>query len=384
MKYYLIAGEPSGDALGARLMASIRRKDKKAEFFGVGGDSMQTQGLKSLFNIRELAVMGLAEVIPSIPKILQRIKQTVQNIIDTQPDVIITVDSWSFSARIHKKLRALKTGIPQVHYVAPQVWAWKKKRARTMYKYIDLLLTLFPNEPKYFLPYNLPTVFVGHPVIESVIVNGNNKGEFRAKHNITSSQRIMLILPGSRRNEVERLLPVFLQAAAKLRQKHPELIFVIPTVSTVADKVKSAVQETNLPIIVVEGEQERRNAFQDADVAMAASGTVALELAIVDVPHIIAYKVPKLTEWIARHFIHIQYVNLTNILLGKEYVPELLQQDCTVENILYYCEKFLAQEQPYQKQMEGFAKIRKLLGMGEQTPSDNARDAIMDIIKQRR
>ena len=200
MKYYLIAGEPSGDALGARLMDSIRRKDKKAEFFGVGGDSMQTQGLKSLFNIRELAVMGLAEVIPSIPKILQRIKQTVQNIIDTQPDVIITVDSWSFSARIHKKLRALKTEIPQVHYVAPQVWAWKKKRARTMYKYIDLLLTLFPNEPKYFLPYNLPTVFVGHPVIESVIVNGNNKGKFRAKHNIISSQKIMLILPGSRRN----------------------------------------------------------------------------------------------------------------------------------------------------------------------------------------
>lgn len=384
MKYYLIAGEPSGDALGARLMEAIKRNDKQAQFFGLGGDSMQAQGLKSLFNITELAVMGLAEVIPSIPRILERIKQTISDIQNTNPDVIITIDSWSFCARIHKKIRKLKLGIPQVHYVAPQVWAWKKKRARTMYKYIDLLLTLFPHEPKYFTPYNLDAVFVGHPVIESAIVNGKNKGEFRKKHKIKDEQKLMLVLPGSRHNEVERLLPDFLEVVKKMQDKHPEFVYVIPTVSTVAEKVKKMVAASGLPIEVVEGEQERHNAFQDADVAIAASGTVALELAIVGVPHIIAYKVPKLTEWIARHFIHIQFVNLTNILLGREIVPELLQESCNPANIMAYIEQFLNKQSLYSRQMEGFEKLRQKLGMGEQTPSDNACKAIMELITKQK
>lgn len=380
MRYYLIAGEPSGDSLGARLMQALKRQDENAEFFGIGGDSMQALGLKSLFDISELAVMGLAEVIPSIPKILRRIKQTVENIQEIKPDVLITIDSWSFSARIHKKIRRLKTGLPQVHYVAPQVWAWKKKRARTMYKYIDLLLTLFPNEPRYFTPYHLKAVFVGHPVIESAIVNGQqDKGKFKAEHNIAG--RLMLVLPGSRHNEVARLLPDFLETVRKVQAKYRDFTFVIPTVSTVAARVKRMVAESGLPIKVIEGETARRQAFQDADVAIAASGTVALELAIVNVPHIIAYKVPKLTEWIARHFIHIQYVNLTNILLGQEIVPELLQQDCTPARIFAYIERFLAHEHPYPRQMDGFARVRKLLGMGEQTPSDNAAAAILKLIK---
>lgn len=380
MKYYLIAGEPSGDALGARLMQAIRKQDLAAQFYGIGGDSMQEQGLTSLFNISELAVMGIAEVIPSIPKILHRINETVAHIEEVKPDVIVTIDSWSFSARIHKKIRALKLGIPQVHYVAPQVWAWKKKRARTMYKYIDFLLTLFPNEPRYFTPYHLDAQFVGHPVIESAIVNGQkDKGKFKKKYNI--KDKLMLVLPGSRHNEVARLLPDFLAVVKQMQSKYKNISYVIPTVSTVAEQVKRMVVESGLPIRVVEGETERHLAFQDADVAIAASGTVALELAIVNVPHIIAYKVPKLTEWVARRFLHIQFVNLSNILLGREVVPELLQHDCTPDNILQYVEKFLAQKQPYDRQMEGFEKVRTLLGMGEQTPSDNAAAAILKLIR---
>lgn len=384
MKYYLIAGEPSGDALGARLMEAIKRNDKKAQFFGLGGDSMQAQGLKSLFNISELAVMGLAEVIPSIPRILGRIKQTISDIQNIHPDVIITIDSWSFCARIHKKIRKLGLKIPQVHYVAPQVWAWKKKRARTMYKYIDLLLTLFPHEPKYFTPYNLDSVFVGHPVIESAIVNGKNKGTFRQNHHIKDNQKLMLVLPGSRHNEVERLLPDFLEVVRKMQVKHPEFVYAIPTVSTVSEKVKKMVTASGLPITIVEGEQQRHNAFQDAELAIAASGTVALELAIVGVPHIIAYKVPKLTEWIARRFIHIQFVNLTNILLGREIVPELLQEACNPDNIMAYIEQFLNKEALYKRQIEGFEKLRQKLGMGEQTPSDNACKAVMQLITKQK
>ena len=211
MKYYLIAGEPSGDALGAKLMQALRLKDKDAEFFGLGGDGMQVCGLKSLFNISELAIMGLAEVIPSIPRILRRINETVADIQSVRPDVVITIDSWSFSARIHKKLRRLKLDIPQIHYVAPQVWAWKKRRARTMYQYIDLLLTLFPNEPQYFTPYYLETVFVGHPVIEDAVLQGSEKGKFKKASGIPADNKLMLVLPGSRHNEVKHLLPDFLE-----------------------------------------------------------------------------------------------------------------------------------------------------------------------------
>ena len=360
MRYYLIAGE--------------------AEFIGIGGDNMQAQGLKSLFNISELAVMGIAEVIPSIPRILERIRQTVTEIEKTKPDAVITIDSWSFCARIHKKVRALKLGIPQIHYVAPQVWAWKKRRARTMYKYIDLLLTLFPSEPKYFTPYNLDTVFVGHPVIESAIVNNNKHGIFKKEHNIADNKQIMLILPGSRHNEVQRLLPDFLQVAKNMHKKLPDMVFVIPTVSTVAKRVKKMVQDSALPIIVVEGQEERSKAFCDANVAIAASGTVALELAIVNVPHIIAYKVPKLTELLARCFLHIKFVNLTNILLNRLVVPELLQKDCNAQNITSYVMKFLSNEEEYHRQMQGFEEVRVLLGFGKQKPSENAAQAIIDKI----
>jgi len=379
MKYYLIAGEPSGDSLGARLMQALRRRDAQAEFFGVGGENMQTEGFKSNFDISELAIMGLAEVIPSIPRVLRRIKETVEDIQKIKPDVVVTIDSWSFSARVHKKLRRLKLNIPQVHYVAPQVWAWKKKRARTMYRYIDHLLTLFPQEPRYFTPYGLPTTFVGHPVIESNVVNGV-KGNFKKRHGIPEENRLMLVLPGSRHNEVERLLPDFLSAVKALKEKYNDFSFVIPTVSTVAGQVKKMVEESKLPVLVVEGVNERHDAFKNAAVAIAASGTVALELAIVDVPHVIAYKVPKITEWLVRHFIHVQYVNLTNILLGQEIVPELLQQDCTIEKLVYYVEQFVKHKPLYDRQMAGFEKVRRLLGVGRQTPSDTAAETIVKII----
>ena len=384
MKYYLIAGEPSGDSLGARLMEAIRRQDKDAVFVGIGGEGMQNQGLHSLFNISELAVMGIAEVIPSIPRILNRINQTVEEIKRQQPDVLITIDSWSFCARIHKKVRALNLNVPQVHYVAPQVWAWKKKRARTMYKYIDLLLTLFPHEPKYFTPYNLETIFVGHPVIESTMKKTPESENFRQRYQIPQNNKIMLILPGSRHNEIKHLLPDFLETVKKMRTKHFDFSYVLPTVSTVAEHVKQIVAASGLPIIVIETEAERRAAFQNADIAVAASGTVALELAILDIPHVIAYKVPKLTEWIARRCLHIQFVNLTNILLGYEVVPELLQTACNPDNILQYLEQFLDKNILYRRQMENFAKLRQLLGLGEQTPSDNAAAAIIKMLKNRK
>ena len=384
LKIYLIAGEPSGDALGARLMRALKTKtDNNVEFFGIGGDTMEKEGLTSLFDISELAIMGLCEVIPSIPKVLKRIKQTVNNIVDVHPDVVISIDSWSFGSRVQKKLRALKLGIPQVHYVAPQVWAWKKKRAKTMYKYVDHLLTLLPQEPKYFTPYGLETTFVGHPVIESPVVNGD-ESKFRKKYNIAENQKIICLLPGSRHNEVAKLLPTFLEAAKQLKQQHDELMFVIPTVKTVADRVKNLVKDCPLPILIVEGEEDRHNAMSAAAAAIAASGTVALELAIANVPHIIGYKVAPLTAILAKRFLHIQFVNLSNILIGREIVPELLQENCQPATIVHYINRFLEKDNLYRYQQEGFKKVQKTLGLGEQKPSEKAADVILELIKNKK
>lgn len=383
MKVYLIAGEPSGDLLGSRLMRAMRRKDKNVEFFGVGGDTMESEGLKSLYDISDLAVMGLTEVIPSIPKILKHIKETIADIQKVEPDVVVTIDSWSFSSRIHKALRKLKLGIPQVHYVAPQVWAWKKKRAHTMYKYIDCLLTLFPYEPKYFTPYKLDARFVGHPVIESGAITANGQA-FRKKFNISEDKKIITILPGSRKNEVSRLLPVFMEAAQELHNADKDFYFVLPTVKTVANMVKAELKNYELPVLVVENQQDRYGAFRVSSAAFAASGTVALELAICDVPHIIAYKVAPLTAFFARRVLHIQFVNLSNILLGREIIPELLQERCVKGNIRSYILELLRHEDLYHRQMDGFVKIRKILGQGEQTPSQNAADIIFDVIKNQK
>ena len=383
MKIYLIAGEPSGDLLGSRLMRAILAKAPETQFFGLGGETMEREGLKSLFNIKELAVMGLLEVLPSIPRILRRIRQTVADIERVKPDVVVTIDSWSFSARIHQALRKKNLHIPQVHYVAPQVWAWKKKRARTMYKYIDLLLTLFPYEPKYFTPYHLKAEFVGHPVIESAVIYGN-KTDFRERFNIAPDKKILALLPGSRKNEVVRLLPVFLSAAEEFYQKNPNYIFVIPTVQTVQDKVQDIIKDSKLPIIITTTESDRHDALKASEAAVAASGTVALELAMIDVPHMVAYRVSPLTAFLARHLLKIEFVNLSNILLGRLIVPELLQENCTKEKILYYLGRFLKKDDLYEKQMEGFEKVRQILGFDEQTPSANAADIIFKLIEDKK
>lgn len=382
MKVYLIAGEASGDLLGSRLMRAINDKCPSTEFYGIGGESMQREGLNSLFDISDLSVMGLFEVLPSLPKILRHFKETIEDIKRVKPDIVVTIDSWSFSAQIHKRLKKAKLGIPQVHYVAPQVWAWKKKRAYTMHKYIDHLLTLFPYEPKYFTPHHLETTFVGHPVIESSVIWGSGT-DFRTRFNIDEKNKIMLILPGSRHTEVNRLLPVFLNMVKTFQQKHPYFTYVIPTVHTVEDEIEQMVKKSSLPILIVNTEADKHDAFQAADVAVAASGTVALELAMVDVPHVIAYKLAPLSAWFARHFLKIQFVNLSNILLGREVVPELLQENCNEEKLLYYVENLLKKKDLYDRQMEGFAKVREILGLGEQTPSANACDVLMKLTRQK-
>ena len=250
-----------------------------------------------------------------------------------------------------------------------------------MYKYVDHLLTLLPQEPKYFTPYGLAATFVGHPVIESKVIHGSGD-DFRKKFAISADKKIIAVLPGSRKTEVAKMLPVFLEAAQKLYLEDNSLCFVIPTVKTVAGMVRQMVGGSGLPITIVEDEDDRHNAFKASAAAMAASGTVALELAIADIPHIVAYKVSPFSALLVRHFLHIQFVNLSNILLGREIIPELLQERCISGNILSYMKNILEHGDWYDRQKEGFRKVRAILGMGEQTPSENAADVILSLIKK--
>lgn len=379
---YLVAGEPSGDLLASRLMRALKKKTGGAvRFYGVGGETMAQEGLTSLFDSSELAVMGLMEVIPSIPRILKRISQTVQDIVDKKPDVVVTVDSWSFSARVNKALKARKTGIPQFHYVAPQVWAWKKKRAKTCGRYIDELFALLPYEPPYFEPHGLKTDFVGHPVVEG----GASKGDgaaFRKEYGIAAGAPLLCVLPGSRRSETKYLLPVFQETVSRLKQKYPALRVVAPTVVTVAEKVKKAVASWNVPVTVVTGEKARYNAFAAANAALAASGTVALELAMARVPYCIAYKMNPISSFLAPLVVKGKYVNLVNILADKLIVKEFLLKNCRADWLANEVDLLLSDETYRQTQISQASQVLNLLGAGQaETPSDKVADILLTYRK---
>ncbi len=377
---YLIAGEPSGDLLASRLMTALKEKtDGRVRFAGVGGETMAAQGFQSLFDSSELAVMGLAEVIPSVPRILRRIRQTADDIAAQKPDIVVTVDSWSFSARVNKRLRSLKTGIPQVHYVAPQVWAWKKKRAKTCGRYIDRLLTLLPYEPKYFEPYGLKTDFVGHPVVEGGASRGDG-ARFRREHGLPEHAPVLCVLPGSRRSETKYLLPVFRETVAALAAAHPDMHIVVPTVVTVGEQVRAAVSDWALPVTVVTGEANRYDAFAASSAALAASGTVALELAMARVPYTIAYKMNPLSSHLMRLLVKGKYANLVNILADREIVKEYLLEYCRPELLVPEVERLLSDEACREAQIRDASGVLKSLGAEEhETPSRKAADILLKM-----
>jgi len=378
---YIIAGEPSGDLLGARLMKALKEKtDGNIRFCGIGGPNMTAQGLNSLFDMSELSVMGLAEILPHIPKLLERIKQTVADVQAQQPDCLITIDAPGFTFRVAKKLKG--KGIPLIHYVAPSVWAWKPKRAKKIAQFLDHLMVLLPFEPPYFEKENLPTTFVGHSVIESGLKD-IDAAEFRQRHGIPQDVPLLCMLPGSRLSETSQMLPVYQEAISQLKSRFPSLRIVLPTVPNVAQSVKETVAQWGLPILVVEGEDEKFGAFNAADVALAASGTVSLELALAKTPSVITYRLKKLTHFVAKRLIKVKYASIVNLLHNQYVMPELLQNDCTPDNIVREVETILTQQSNQPTQRKKLEEAMHLLGQGEtQKPSERAADCVLSLIKK--
>ena len=376
----MIACEPSGDQLGALLMRGLRAECPEVELIGLGGPLMEGEGLKTLFDVRELALNGVFEVLPKAPMVLRRVRETLKDIEAKSPDVLVTIDSWGFTGRIHERLTDKGSTIPRVRCVAPQVWAWRPGRAKQLARWINHLLTLLPFEPPYFTKYGLPATWIGHPVLESGF-GGGNGAIFRAINRIPAERRVIAVLPGSRHSEVSRLLPVFKDAVALLAERIPELHVVMPTVSPVAAEVEADAATWRVPVTVVTREDQRRDAIAAAEVALAASGTVSLELAMAGVPHIIAYRTHPLTGLLLRLFIRTRFVNLINILVDHEAVPERLLGRCRADILADDVGLLLRDETRRVAQRADFAAALKRLSPEGELPSRRGARTILSLVK---
>ncbi len=375
---FLIAGEPSGDLLGARLMAALRVQTGGAvRFAGIGGERMIAEGLDSLVPIDELAVMGVFEIVPHAFRIIRRIRQTVAAARTMRPAAVVTIDSPSFSLEVSQRLRDL--GVPLIHYVAPQVWAWKPWRAAKMARYVDHLLTLLPFEAPYFEKHGLATTFVGHPAVEMQGA-ATDPAAFRVRHGIAAAAPVICVLPGSRRGEVRRLAPIFGATLGRLVQRFPDLRALAPTVSTVAAEVTAAARAWPVPSIVLAGPGEKADAFAASDVALAASGTVAVELAVAGVACVIAYRVSPLTAFVARRVVKSPYASLANILLKREVQPELLQENCTPDKLAVALGALLDDSGARAAQVASVGEAIRMLTPGGAPPSQRAARAVLNLI----
>ena len=368
---FLIAGEPSGDLLGARLMAALRAETGgRVRFAGVGGEAMTAEGLQSRFPIQDLAVMGFIEVLPHLFTILRRMRETVAAVKAARPDVVVTIDSPSFTLEVAGRLKG--HGIPLIHYVAPQVWVWKPWRAKQVAGYLDHLLTLLPFEPPYFERHGLPAHFVGHPVVESAPAEALSEGG--------KGELCLAVLPGSRKAEVGKLLPVFAAVVRALAAKHPNLRVVIPTVETVADVVRAGIADWPLPVEVVRGAEAKAQAFARATAALAASGTVALELAVAGVPAVIAYRFAGFVGLMPISWTGAPYASLVNIIAKRAVQPEFLQRQCRAQRILPAVERLLSEPAARAAQRAAYLEVVAALTPPEGSPSRAAARRVLACI----
>ena len=382
--YYLIAGEPSGDVIGARLMRALRQRlGGKVRFAGIGGERMAEEGLQTLLPIRELAIMGMVEILPQIFNLIRRIRETIADIEAKAPVAVVTIDSSGFCFRVTEKLKPKTPRPVLVHYVAPMVWAWRAHRAHSAAKAADHLLTLLPFEPPYFEHVKLPASYVGHPVIEGGADHGDGSA-FRARHRIAPEATVLCVLPGSRRGEIKRLLPVFGETVERLLRRFPDMVVVVPTVETVAAQVADAVAAWPGRVIVVRGAAEKFDAFAASTAALAASGTVALELAMARVPMVIGYRIWGPTHFVVSRTVKIKYATLVNLLLDRPLIPELLQHACTPERLGAEVERLLSEPEARREQVEGAKAALLQIGLDGEAPSLKAADKILELVGARR
>jgi len=387
-RLFLIAGEPSGDRLGASLMAGLKQLDPDLEFSGIGGPLMQAEGLCSLFEMSDLSVMGIAEVLPKLPKLLARVRQTVKAIATGAPDALITIDSPDFCLRVAARAKSANRSLKTIHYVAPTVWAWRPQRAAKMARSIDHVLALFPFEPPFMQAEGMGCDFVGHPVVADPEVLPADTARFRAANAIAPDAPLLAVLPGSRQGEIDRMAPIFAEVISRLHQSRPDVRFVIPMAANVAARLSAmAAHWPGQPLLLdprgqvpKQAEAQKRIALAGADLALAASGTVSLELAEARTPMVIAYKFNWLTTRIIRNKILIDTATLVNLLTDTRLIPEFLFKDCTADAITPAVLGLLGDAAARTAQRAVARRAMLLLGKGLDAPGLRAARAVLAVL----
>ncbi len=375
MRVFITAGEPSGDKLGAALMAGLRGLVTDVEFHGIGGERMQAEGLQTLFDMDEISIMGIAEILREYRHLKARIRQTADTVTQMRPDVLITIDLPEFSLRVARLVRAV-SDIRIVHYVAPTVWAWRPKRAQKMAAHVDQVLALLPFEPPYMQAAGIACDFVGHPVVTDPQATDAEMLAFRDAH----PGPMTLILPGSRRSEVARLLPIFGQVVRRLHKAQPKMNFVIPAAAPVVAQIEAGLADWEVAPVLLDPRDpdaagRKRAAFRAADVALAASGTVSLELAAAGTPMVIAYDMSWISRQIIGRMLLVDTVTLVNLVSETRAVPEFIGPRCEPGAI---ADAVLSVLKAPEAQRDAMALTMERLGKGGMPPGERAARAVLD------
>lgn len=378
---YVVAGEASGDVLGARLVAALRQRRPDLDFAGIGGPRMAEQGVASLFDYRELALMGLLEVLPKVIRLKRLLADAAADVAARRPAVLVTIDSPGFTLRLAALVKAF--GQKVVHYVAPQVWAWRPGRVVKLRQKVDRILCLLPFEPVFFEQAGIPVTFVGHPVLESG-ADAGDADRFVAAQGLGPADRPVIVMPGSRRMEATRLLPVFGEALRLAGQRLPGLRPVVPVAPIVAETVRRVAGGWPIPPVLVEGHAAKHDAFaavaRSDGAGLIKSGTSSLEMAVAGIPHVVAYRVNPVTAAIVRRLVKVPHASLVNLLAEREVVPERIQEACTPEALAEALLRPMLDPAVAAAQRAGFAESLAKLRAPEGLPSEAAAEAVLKVM----
>lgn len=379
LRIAVVAGEASGDQLGASLLRALADRGVAYEAIGVGGDVMTAQGLKSFFDPTDIAVMGLGPVIRKLPLLIRRIRQTAAAIIAAKPDILVTIDAPDFCKRVARRVRAKAPSIPIVHWVCPSVWAWRPGRAPAMRPYVDHILCLLPFEPAELERLKGPPgTYVGHPLVEIIPqMTPQNAREAASRESL--DHQTVLLLPGSRMSELRRILPLIMAAKDLARLPGDRIRWVIPTLPRLVETIRAALGTNPDGIEIIADNAAKLAAMREARAALAASGTITLELALAGIPMVATYKVANWEAAIARRLIRVSSAILPNLILGESIVPEFIQQAATPENLGSELRKLLVDGPEGGRQRAAFQKLELIMRSDGSSPSDKAATLVLDL-----
>lgn len=378
-KIWVLAGEASGDILGASLIKTLRYYDPSLRLRGVGGQEMEKCGFQSLFPMEYLSVMGLTEILPRLPRLFWCMSQAIKDITKFKPDIVLTIDSPGFSFRLLRKIAHIPT--IRIHYVAPQIWAWKSDKFSNYQGVWDKLLCLFPFEAKLFNQHHLNASFVGHPILQQLGEKGDGQ-RFCLKYHIGEDKKLLLLLPGSRQGELKRLLPIFKDVVSQLHRQRRDVVCVFILTASSCSYVQKMIRTWSVKPFLISERQDKLDAYRRADLALSKSGTSTTELALHSIAFMTVYKVNPVTAYLVRRLIHLPYVTMMNILARQAIVPEFLQADCTAPRltraVINMLDNPVMREEQIEKLRMVFGQLKSPTG---RSPSQQAAYEIFNMLK---